>query len=155
LLSQFQSPIILILLAAVMLSFFVKDATDAYIILGIVLASGLLSFWQERGARDAVAKLLDVVKVKSTVLRGKEQLSVPVEEIVPGDVILLKAGAVVPADCLILSSDSLNLDEAALTGESFPVEKSAGAVPESAALADRKNALWMGNARDQRNACRD
>ena len=143
-LAQLESPIILILLAAVALSFFMGDATDGYIILGIVLASGLLGFWQERGARDAVAKLLDVVKVKSTVVRGKEPLNVPVDEIVPGDIVLLKAGAVVPADCLILSSDSLNLDEAALTGESFPVEKSAGAVPEPAALADRKNSLWMG-----------
>jgi P-type Mg2+ transporter len=144
LLAQFQSPIILILLAAVVLSFFVKDQTDAYIILGIVLVSGLLGFWQERGARDAVAKLLDVVKVKSTVVRGKETLQIAVEEIVPGDIIQLKAGAVVPADCIIIKSDSLNLDEAALTGESFPVEKEAGAVPEAAALADRKDALWMG-----------
>jgi len=142
--AQFESPIILILLAAVALSFFMGDATDGYIILGIVMASGLLGFWQERGARDAVAKLLDVVKVKSTVVRGKESLQIAVDEIVPGDIVLLKAGAVVPADCLILSSDSLNLDEAALTGESFPVEKSAGAVPESAALAERRNSLWMG-----------
>ena len=144
LIAQFKSPIIIILFFAIGLSFFLKDTVDAIIILTIVLISGLLGFWQERGANDAVAKLLEVVKIKTTVLRDGKQVLVPVEELVPGDVVILKAGAVVPADCVLLESDSLNIDEAALTGETYPVEKQVGAVPLDTPLNARKNSLWMG-----------
>ena len=144
LIAQFKSPIIIILFFAIGLSFFLKDTVDAIIILTIVLISGLLGFWQERGANNAVAKLLEVVKIKTTVLRDKTPVMIPVEELVPGDVILLKAGAVIPADCLLLESELLFVDEAALTGETFPVEEHAGVTKLDAPLADRKNALWMG-----------
>ena len=144
LIAQFKSPIIIILFFAIGLSFFLKDTVDAFIILTIVLISGLLGFWQEHGANDAVSKLLEVVKIKSFVLRDGKTVTVPVEELVPGDVVLLKAGAVVPADCLLIESDSLNVDEATLTGETYPVEKQAGVVALDAALNARKNALWMG-----------
>jgi len=144
LIAQFKSPIIIILFFAIGLSFFLKDTVDAIIILTIVLISGLLGFWQERGATNAVAKLLDVVKVKTTVLRSGKPVLIPVEDLVPGDVVLLKAGAVVPADSLILESDSLTVDEAALTGETYPVEKQVGVIALDAALSDRTNALWMG-----------
>jgi len=126
LIAQFKSPIIIILFFAIGLSFFLKDTVDAIIILTIVLISGLLGFWQEHGANDAVSKLLEVVKIKSVVLRDGKSVTVPVEDLVPGDVVLLKAGAVVPADCLLLESDSLNVDEATLTGETYPVEKQVG-----------------------------
>ena len=144
LIAQFKSPIIIILFFAIGLSFFLKDTADAIIILTIVLISGLLGFWQERGANNAVAKLLEVVKIKTTVLRDGEQIQIPVEDLVPGDVVLLKAGAVVPADSLLIESDSLNIDEAALTGETFPVEKQAGVMALDAPIAERRNALWMG-----------
>lgn len=144
LIAQFKSPIIIILFFAIGLSFFLKDTVDAFIILAIVLISGLLGFWQEHGANDAVSKLLEVVKIKSVVLRDGKTVTVPVEDLVPGDVVLLKAGAVVPADCLLLESDSLNVDEATLTGETYPVEKQVGVVALDAALNARKNALWMG-----------
>lgn len=123
LLSQFKSPITIILFFAIGLSFFLHDTVDAIIILAIVMISGLLGFWQEYGANDAVAKLLEVVKIKSSVLRDGKPIDISVEDLVPGDVVILKAGAVIPADSLILESDSLNLDEATLTGETFPVEK--------------------------------
>jgi len=144
LIAQFKSPIIIILFFAIGLSFFLKDTVDAIIILTIVLISGLLGFWQEHGANDAVSKLLEVVKIKSVVLRDGKPVTVPVEDLVPGDVVLLKAGAVVPADCLLLESDSLNVDEATLTGETYPVEKQVGVIALDAALNARKNALWMG-----------
>lgn len=144
LLSQFKSPINIILFFAIGLSFFLHDATDAIIILAIVLISGLLSFWQEYGANDAVAKLLEVVKIKTNVLRDGKPTEIGVENIVPGDVVLLKAGAVIPADSLILESDSLNIDEATLTGETYPVEKQAGALPVETPLNARRNSLWMG-----------
>lgn len=117
LLSQYKSPIILILVFACLLSFALGDHADAIIILTILLVSGLLGFWQERGATDAVAKLLAIVQIKATVRRQGEPREIPLEEIVPGDVVLLKAGDVIPGDCLILESKDLFVDEAALTIE--------------------------------------
>jgi Mg2+-importing ATPase len=97
LLSQFKSPIILILLFAIGLSFFLKDTVDAFIILTIVLVSGLLGFWQEYSASSAVEKLLALVQIKATVLRNSLSTEVSVEEIVPGDVVILKAGDIIAA----------------------------------------------------------
>ena len=144
LLRQFKSPIILILVFAAILSLVLKDRVDAGIILGIVLVSGLLSFWQERGANDAVEKLLAIVQVKATVLRDGKSTDIPVEEVVPGDIVLLTAGDVIPGDCLILESNELFADEATLTGETFPVEKQPGVLPADTPLAKRSNSLFMG-----------
>ncbi len=144
LLSQFKSPIILILLFAAVLSIFLHDSADALIILIIVLVSGLLGFWQERGAVDAVEKLLAIVQIKAAVIRDRQQKEVPVEEIVPGDIVILNAGDVIPGDCLVLESKDLFVDEATLTGETYPVEKAAGILPAETPLRQRTNALFMG-----------
>ena len=144
LLSQYKSPIILILVFACGLSFVLGDHADALIILAILLVSGLLGFWQERGAADAVAKLLAIVQIKATVRRQGEPQEIPLEEIVPGDLVLLKAGDIVPGDCLILESKDLFVDEAALTGETFPVEKTLGVLPGDTPLAKRTSVLFMG-----------
>jgi Mg2+-importing ATPase len=143
-LAQFKSPIILILLFAGVLSFFLHDPTDGVIILVIILFSGFLGFWQEKGAVQTVEKLLAAVEVKSEVLRDGKLMDLAVAEIVPGDIILLRAGDVIPADGLILESKDLFVDEAMLTGETFPVEKSAGIVPPGTPLARVTNALFMG-----------
>lgn len=144
LISQFKSPIILIILFAPGLSFLLQAPTDAIIILAIVLTSGLLGFWQERGAADAVEKLLAVVRVRATVMRDGKFREVPVEEVVPGDVVLLSAGGGIPGDCLILESKDLFVDEAALAGETYPVEKEAGVLPVETVLSQRTNALFTG-----------
>jgi P-type Mg2+ transporter len=144
LLSQFSSPIILILIFASVLSFFLGDIPDAVIILVIVGISGLLGFWQEWGAADAMEKLIEIVEVKATVLRDGAEAEIPMEEVVPGDVTLLRAGDTIPGDCLIMDSKDLYVDEAALTGETFPVDKSAGVLPADTVLAARTNALFMG-----------
>ncbi len=144
LLSQFKSPIILILLLAAALSIFLAGYTDAVIIMAIVAISGLLGFWQERGAARAVEKLLAMVQVKGMVQRQGKAREVSVEEIVPGDVVLLNAGDAIPGDCLILESKDLFVDEAALTGETFPVEKAAGILPAETPLSQRTNTLFMG-----------
>ncbi|MGJ0515751.1 MAG: magnesium-translocating P-type ATPase [Methylomicrobium sp.] len=143
-LSQFKSSIILILLVATGLSFFLHDRVDAVIILTIVLISGILGFWQEKGAADAVEKLLELVQIKVTVLRDDTVSEVAVDELVPGDIVVLKAGDIIPADGLLLTADHLFIDEAMLTGESYPVEKSPGLVAADAPLGQRSNALWMG-----------
>ncbi len=142
--AQFTSPIVLILVFAAFLSLFLHDNTDAIIILSIVLLSGMLGFWQERGADNAIAKLLAVVQVKAQVFRDGNPQEIPVEEIVPGDIILVRAGDVIPGDCLLLESKDLFLDEASLTGETFPVEKAVGIQPADTPLGQRTNALFMG-----------
>lgn len=144
LLNQFKSPIILILIAAAILSGFLGDAVDTVIILGIVIISGLLGFWQERGATDAVAKLLALVQVKATVLRDGQAQEIPNENVVPGDIVLLAAGDSIPGDCLILESKDLSVNEAALTGETYPADKLSGVLPAEAGLSQRTNTLYTG-----------
>ncbi len=144
LLNQFKSPIILILMAAAILSSFLGDAIDTVIILVIVLISGLLGFWQERGATDAVAKLLALVQVKATVLRDGQSQEIPNEEVVPGDIVLLAAGDNIPGDCLILESKDLSVNQAALTGETYPADKLSGVLPKEVGLSQRTNTLYTG-----------
>ena len=144
LLSQFKSPLILILFFATGLSFFLRNPVDAFIILTIVLVSGLLGFWQERSATNAVQKLLAIVQIKAAVLRDGVPQEIPVEDIVPGDIVILNAGDIVPGDCLVQESKDLFVDEATLTGETYPVEKSVGVLSAETPLGQRTNSLWMG-----------
>jgi Mg2+-importing ATPase len=144
LLAQFKSPITLILLFAAGLSFFLNENVNVLIILAIVFISGLLGFWQERGAANAIEKLLAIVQIKATVLRDGSPIEIPVEEIVPGDVIILNGGDIIPGDCLILESKDLFVDEATLTGETYPVEKLAGELVKETQLGQRNNTLFMG-----------
>ncbi len=144
LLSQFKSPIILILLFAVGLSFFLRDITNAVIILAIVLVSGLLGFWQEHGAANAVEKLLAIIQVKATLLRDGRPVEVAIEELVSGDIVVLHAGDIIPGDSLLLESNNLFVNEAALTGETFPVEKIVGVLPADTPLGKRTNSLFTG-----------
>jgi Mg2+-importing ATPase len=144
LLRQFKSPIVLILIAAAVVSLSLGDRVDAGIILGIVAISGFLSFWQERGATNVVQKLLAIVQVNAGVLRDGQAVDIPVEQVVPGDVVVLTAGDMIPGDSLILESTDLFVDQATLTGETYPVEKQPGIVPPEAPLAKRSNSLFMG-----------
>lgn len=142
-LNQFKNPIILILLFAVIISSFVRDFLDAAIIIVIIGVSGLLSFFQEYSAAGAVEKLLHVVKTRATVLRDGEKKEVPVEEVVPGDIIFLSAGDKVPADSVVLEAKDFFVNEAILTGETFPVEKDPG--PSCEVLPRHcKNLVFMG-----------
>lgn len=144
LLAQFKSPLILILLIATGLSFFLHDPVNAFIIFAIVFVSGLLGFWQERSATNAVERLLAIVQIKAMVLRDGGAQEIPVEEIVPGDIVILNAGDVIPGDCLVIESKDLFVDEATLTGETYPAEKSTGTLAADTPLGQRTNSLWMG-----------
>ena len=142
---QFSSPIVVILVVATVISMAVGDRTDGAIILAIVVLSGLLGFVQDFRADRDVSALLHRVQVLTAVLRDGEEHQVPVNGVVPGDLVLLRAGAVVPADCRLLAADELLVDESALTGESFPVEKDAGAVVDARSpLARRTNSVLFG-----------
>ncbi|HET7345358.1 MAG TPA: magnesium-translocating P-type ATPase [Nitrososphaeraceae archaeon] len=142
--SQFKSPIIIIFIFTSVLSFFLGQTEDSVIIISIVIVSGVLGFWQEKGATDAITELLSIVQLKTTVLRDKKQQEVPFEDIVPGDIVILKSGDSIPADCIIIESKDLFVNEATLTGESYPVEKSASILSEETPLRDRTNSVFMG-----------
>jgi P-type Mg2+ transporter len=142
--SQFKSPIILILIFAAGLSFFLKDPSDAVIILSIVLISSILGFWQEFRATTTTNKLLETIRIKVNVLRDNKDLEIPLEEIVLGDIIILNAGDIIPADCLIIESEDLFVNESTLTGETYPAEKKAGILPSETPISKRINCLFMG-----------
>ena len=144
LLRQFTSPIILILVGAACLSFALDSFTDGVIILVIVLLSGLLGFWQEHGAARAVEQLLKTVQLTTKVLRQGEPITVPSRDVVPGDVVVLSAGVSLSADCRVIRGCDLSVDEAALTGESYPVSKQAGVVAATATLSQQTNMLHLG-----------
>jgi Mg2+-importing ATPase len=141
---QFLSPIVLILVGATVLSGVLGDWTDAIIILAIILVSGLLGFFQERGAGRAITALLAVVEIKVNLLRDGAPSDVPISQVVPGDIASLSAGDLVPGDCIVLTSNGLQLDESALTGETFPVEKAPGTSAPDAPLNARSNMVFMG-----------
>jgi P-type Mg2+ transporter len=144
-LSQFKSPITIILIAAAILSMILHDVVDSAIILVIVFTSSILGFFQEKGAANAVSQLLKIVQMRCAVLRDGVEKEIPVEEVVPGDMIILNAGDIIPGDCLLVDSTELYVDEAAFTGETFPVEKKPGIVPADTPLSKRSNALFMGS----------
>ena len=144
-LNQFKSPITIILLLASILSYVLQDKTNAIIIIVIVFISSGLGFWQENAAGNAVAQLMAMVRISANVIRNKTKGEIPVEEIVPGDIILLQAGDIIPADSLLIEANKLFIDEAAFTGETFPVEKTPSVLPADTVLAKRANALFMGS----------
>ena len=141
---QFKSPIIAVLLFAAGLSLLLGTRTDSVSILAIVVISGLLGFWQEFQANDAISKLLALVEVKARVVRDGVECDVSAKSVVPGDVVLLAAGDVIPGDSIVLEARDLFVSEASITGESFPVDKLAGTSAADAPLARRSNVLYTG-----------
>jgi Mg2+-importing ATPase len=143
-LTQFKSPLVLILVFAAIISIVTGEWIDATIIIAIVIASAVLGFIQEYGASNAVEKLRNQVKLKTSVLRAGAPQTIPVEQVVPGDVIVLSAGNIIPADGILIQADDFFVNQAVLTGETFPVEKKPGLVPNFASLAERTNCVFMG-----------
>lgn len=146
LLHQFASPLILILVFGAAVSLFVRDWVDAAIILVIVLGSTLLGFTQEYRASAAVAELRKRLALTVRVMRDGAVETVVASCIVPGDVIELSAGNLIPADGVILTARDFLVTEASLTGESMPVEKQPGAVKADAPMSGRTNCAFMGTS---------
>lgn len=143
-LSQFNTPLMYLLIFAASLSLVLYDTIDALIIFAIIFISAFLSFIQERGAVKAMEKLLKIVQIKASVIRNKIKKEISIEEVVPGDIVELKAGDVIPGDCYLLEAKDLYVDEATLTGETFYSEKHPGKVAYDTPIAKRTNALFMG-----------
>ncbi len=144
LLSQFTDILMIILLIATGLSFAVGEATDAIIILAIVIASATLGFTQEYRSEKAVEALKKMTAPTASVLRDGKEIRIPASELAPGDVMLLYAGDKVPADGRLLEAFTMKDDEAPLTGESSPVNKYAEVLPEQTQLNDRQNMVYTG-----------
>jgi len=144
LLHQFKSPLVLILIFASIVSAFVGEWTDAAIVLAVLIGSTMLGFVQEYRASNAVEKLRSQVTIKSNVLRDGKPQMLPSEQVVPGDVVLLSAGSLIPADGVVLETNDFFVNQAVLTGETFPVEKVPGIFPAKASLAERTNSVFMG-----------
>lgn len=142
--SQFKSPLILLLIGAAITSSFFGAHLDTSIICIIVALSGLLGFFQERGALSALEKVIQIVENKAVVRREGKESKIAMGKVVPGDIVLLKAGDFVPADSLLLESKHLFVDEASLTGESSPAEKAPGSISKDAPQQERTNALFFG-----------
>ncbi len=145
-LEQFKSPLVLILIFAAIVSAIVREWADAAIVLAVVLGSTILGFVQEYRASNAVAKLRSQVTIKSSVRRGGQPQMLPSEQVVPGDVVLLSAGSLIPADGIVLAANDFFVNQAVLTGETFPAEKKPEVVPATAGLAQRTNCVFMGTS---------
>ena len=136
----------LILVFAAIVSAMVGEGNEAAIIGAIVLASCILSFTQEYGASKAMEALKGRIAQRSTVLRDGVETSIPADQIVPGDIVRLSAGNLVPADGVIIQAQDFNVSEATLTGETFPVVKTPGQSAPGATLAQRSNAVFTGTS---------
>lgn len=141
---QFENPIVLILLLAATISLVLQQWVDAGIVLTIVLGSAVLGFFQEYRASTAVEALKKRLALTARVRRDGVEQAIAVREIVPGDLILLSAGNLVPADGRVIAAQDFLVSEASITGESFPVEKRPGLVRADAPLSERTNMVWLG-----------
>lgn len=143
-LQQFNNLLIYVLLAAALVSVFLDHGIDAAVILAVVLMNAIIGFVQEGKAEQALAAISGMIDPHCAVLRDGHRLTIAADEVVPGDIVLIEAGDRVPADLRLLRARNLKIDEAILTGESVPVDKSTGAAPEGAALGGRTGMAYSG-----------
>lgn len=143
-LEQFKSPLVWILIAAMLISAFVNEWTDFIVIGVIVVLNAILGFVQEYRAEEAIARLKKLVSSRAKVVRDGEQKEINASELVPGDILLLVTGDKISADARLIDAVNLQAQEAALTGESTPVQKNTEPVPEHTAIADRHCMVFSG-----------
>lgn len=136
-LSQFNNLLIYVLLAASVVTFLLEDYVDTAVIVAVVVLNAFIGFVQEGKAEAAIEAVRNLLSPSAVVLRGGRRMTVPAEQLVPGDLVLLQSGDKVPADLRLVEVRSLRIDEAVLTGESVPVEKSVAAVAYEAPVGDR------------------
>ncbi|MDQ1276215.1 MAG: P-type Ca2+ transporter type, partial [Euryarchaeota archaeon] len=145
-LSQFKSFLIIILMVAALVSALLGELVDAFVILFTVFLAGVLGFVQEYRAEESIKLLKSLTSPEALVIRDGKEVKVPSSLLVPGDVLVLQAGDRIPADARLLEAQSLKIDEASLTGESVPVEKSIKVFPPETPQPDRKNMAYTGTS---------
>ncbi len=143
-LNQFKSFLILILIFAAIISFFLNHASDGYIILLVILANSIIGFFQEYKAEQSIQALKKMVQLNAKVIRDGNPLIIPSKEIVIGDILELEEGSRISADARIFYAKNFQTIESSLTGESLPVAKNSAKIEPNLTLADRKNMVYMG-----------
>jgi len=141
---QFHQPLVYLLLVSSVVTAGLGKWVDSAVIFGVVLANAIIGYIQEARAEKAINALTRMVLTEATVRRDGEQMRIPSADLVPGDVVLLQSGDRVPADLRLLEQRNLQIEEAALTGESVPAEKQTEPLPGEAILADRTNLAFTG-----------
>ena len=145
-LRQFKSVLVIILLAATLISLALGETVDAAVILAIIFAISVLGFVQEYRAEKALEALKRMAALTATVVRGGVESEIPARELVPGDVVVLSVGDKIPADMRLVETVNLRIDEASLTGESVSSEKGIDPVPQDSPLVDRTCNAYAGTA---------
>ena len=145
LLKQLKDFMILVLIAASMVSYLIHDIKDAIIIMAVVIINTLLGFLQEYKAEKTIEALKRTASPKAKVIRDGKYKMIPTGRIVPGDILILEEGDIVQADGRIFEVVNLSTQESFLTGESLPVEKMTRHLPEKAPLASRRNIIFRGS----------
>ena len=143
-LKQFKDPLIIILCCAGLLTLVLGEWIETIVIAAAILANASMGFWQEWKAQTVLEKLKDFVVVRARVRRGNTEQERDAKDLVPGDIIILRAGDRVPADIRLMNEIGLKIDEAILTGESIPVEKRPTPVSETAEIHERINIVMSG-----------
>ncbi len=142
---QFLNVMILVLVVAAVISFFIGEGSDTIVIIVIIILNAIIGFIQEYRAEKAMDALQKMSTPTARVLRDHNTVEIPVEEIVPGDIVLLEAGNTVPADMRLLEVVSLKANEASLTGESNPIDKTTHELPgDDIVVGDRTNMVFRG-----------
>src|SRR5215470_7347823 len=142
--SQFNNVLVYVLLGAGFIKLMLGLWIDGAIILGVVILNGLLGFIQEGKAEKALDSIRNMLSAEARTLRGSETRMIPAEQLAPGDIVLLESGDKVPADLRLADVKHLRTEEAALTGESVPADKSVDPVPEKATVGDRESMAFSG-----------
>ena len=146
LLAQFNSPLVYLLFAAAIASFYFGNAVESISILVVILLNAFIGFFMELQARTSMNALKEMDQIFSKVIRHGKIKEMSSEQIVPGDLIILEAGDILPADGRIVENNQLQCDESALTGESFPMLKQVEAIKKNSELADQSNMVFKGTA---------
>jgi hypothetical protein len=141
-LKQFKDFLILILFIAAGIAWWADQMADVYIILAVILFNAIMGFTQEYKAEKAVQAIQNLEEKNALVLRDGNEETIPLEEVVPGDIMILKEGNSIPADGRLIKTKELRTSEASLTGESMPVDKNTETVDEDASIGDRTNMAW-------------
>jgi len=146
LLAQFRSPIVYLLVFGAVVSLYFKDLLEAIAILAVILINALIGFFMEMQARSSMNALKKMELILAKVIRDGETRSIPAEKLVPGDLVPVEAGDIIPADGRLVAVHRLQCDESPLTGESLPSDKATGALNEGTVIGDQHNMIFKGTA---------